>query len=161
MRPTALASRIRRRRLWAGDYWNGDIGHTLPFFTDAAVGTSLRVLLAAARQRRRDGQHDLLTNVWTLAANGTLTFSGSAPVPLPAALWLMFGALASVFGVSRKARGVSDVRIAPRLMDSQRKHHRVLTPLTLASGRRGRRLGSALQDAAGLHGDEKTNGFAK
>jgi hypothetical protein len=90
---------------WAGDYWNGDIGHTLPFFTDAAVGTSLAFYSLLLDTDGNTVNTSLLANVWTLAANGTLTFSGGAPVPLPAALWLMFGALASAFGLSRKARG--------------------------------------------------------
>src|SRR5262245_9103959 len=88
---------------WGGDYWNGDIGHTVPFFTDAAVGTSLAFYSLLLDADGTNVNTTAFANVWTLAANGTLTFSPNAQVPLPAALWFMLSALASAFGLSRKA----------------------------------------------------------
>src|SRR5262245_4632993 len=57
-----------------GENWGGNIGLTVPFQTGATVGTSINgyTLLLAG-----DGEAvnaTLLTNRWTLAADGTLTF---------------------------------------------------------------------------------------
>lgn len=48
---------------------------------------------------------DAFSGVWTLAANGTLTYDlagGPAPVPLPPALWLLGSALIGMVGVARR-----------------------------------------------------------
>ncbi len=43
-----------------------------------------------------------LLGQWTLGSTGNLSFAGVAPVPLPAAVWLLGSALAGVAGVSRR-----------------------------------------------------------
>lgn len=44
-----------------------------------------------------------LSGLWTLAANGTLSFdAASAPVPLPPAVWLLGSALVGLVGVGRR-----------------------------------------------------------
>ena len=58
---------------YGGDYWNGDLGHTVTFQTGAAVGTSIAFYSLLLDGDGNTVNTTLFDNVWTLAANGTLT----------------------------------------------------------------------------------------
>jgi len=60
-----------------GEFWGGDIGFTVPFQTGTAVGTQLTfytLILAADGFSVTTTQ---LTNKWTLAADGTLSYGST------------------------------------------------------------------------------------
>jgi len=88
---------------WGGENWNGNIGNTVPFTTGAAVGTSIAFYALLLDEDGFAVNTTAFSSMWTLAADGTLTY-GAGAVPLPAAFWLLLCALGSVVGHSRRSR---------------------------------------------------------
>ncbi len=103
----------------AGNYgdeflWGSSIGGDMPNGTAAGFDQALAFYQIAGANT--PGSTALATVTpfadangawnWLLAADGTLTFSGSeapAPVPLPAALWLLISGLAGVGALGRRS----------------------------------------------------------
>jgi hypothetical protein len=76
----------------------------VPFTTGAAVGTSIAFYALLLDEDGITVNTTAFGSLWTLAADGTLTWSAGAPVPLPAALWMLLAALVSTFGLARRKR---------------------------------------------------------
>lgn len=82
-----------------GDMWNG--AHS----TEAALGGSLGFYYVMLQDALADlsGVQKMLGE-WSLSSNGTLTYTADvgAPVPVPAAVWLLGSALIGMVGVARR-----------------------------------------------------------
>jgi hypothetical protein len=86
------------------DYWNGNLGNTTPFSTQATVGSSLAFFALLLNEGGETVDTVQFANVWTLAANGMLTYAPGGQVPLPAAAWLLLSALTGLVGVGHGRR---------------------------------------------------------
>ena len=78
----------------------GSVGDTLEFYLYGADG-SISTNPFGATTFNPSALTTELLGTWTLASNGTLSFTGSA-VPVPAAVWLFGSALLGLVGVSRR-----------------------------------------------------------
>jgi hypothetical protein len=92
-----------------GDMWNGS--HS----TEGALGDSLGFYFVAMDFNESDPSGDptlysrvqALLGQWTLSAGGLLSYSadiGPAPVPVPAAVWLLGSALVGMVGIGRRRK---------------------------------------------------------
>lgn len=76
------------------------VGNSLGFFSMQASSTSGLSKISATQFGNVNGNA-----TWTLASNGTLTYSSPAPaavVPVPAAAWLLGSGLVGMVGVARR-----------------------------------------------------------
>jgi hypothetical protein len=100
---------------YAGANWNGNFNGAAPVSNAAAVGTALNFYNAvdniASSGYANDGTSPAtmtqFAGTWTLDA----TYGSTAPVPLPAALWLLTSGLVGLVGVGRR-RTVSVATVA-------------------------------------------------
>ncbi len=92
--------------------WSSDIGRSLTFNDEAAVGTSLAFYHIGAKYDPATNKltspagtyTDLFAGTWALTANGALSYdvASAPPVPLPPAVLLLGSALAGLVGVARR-----------------------------------------------------------
>lgn len=101
---------------YAGSFWGSDLNASVPTINNAgSLGSSLYFFKATDNQYPDYETTGLdpatlqqYAYTWKLDSNGTLTYNASvgAPVPVPAAVWLLGSALVGLVGVARRRESI-------------------------------------------------------
>lgn len=90
--------------------WTGTLGNGFPSEADGGFGDSLafylvngNAILASTPAIVTQFANATGDWLWSLASDGTLSYGSAAPVPLPAAVWLLLSGLLGVGAVGRRS----------------------------------------------------------